>query len=64
MDEKDGFRQRFIMIAHYFPRIDLKNISDDEFAMWSENAQWFHSQQLMVQQANSVGLLGGGPKQT
>lgn len=47
------------MIAHYFPQLDMRTMSDEEFAMWSENAQWMHSQMLMVQQANTVGLLGG-----
>jgi hypothetical protein len=35
-------------------------MTDEEFAFWSENAQWVHSQMLMVQQANSLSLLGGG----
>nr|DAE12691.1 MAG TPA: hypothetical protein [Siphoviridae sp. ctOCb13] len=35
-------------------------MTDDDFAFWSENAIWVHSQMLMVQQANTVGMLTGG----
>jgi hypothetical protein len=31
-----------------------------EFAFWSENAQWMHSQMLMIQQTNALGMIGGG----
>jgi hypothetical protein len=48
------------MTAHYYPQLDLGNMSMQEFAFWSENALWVHSQMLMVQQANSLGMLGGG----
>lgn len=37
-------------------------MTDDDFAFWSENAAWVHSQMLMVQQANAVGMLTGGAK--
>lgn len=59
--KSDYYRQRLIMLAHYFPQFDLKTMSDEEFAEWSEAALWFHSQTLMVQQANAMtGLVGGG----
>lgn len=34
-------------------------MSVEEFAFWSENAYWMHSQMLMVQQANTLGMMGG-----
>lgn len=37
-------------------------MSIEDFAFWSENAYWVHSQMLMVQQANSLGTLVGGAK--
>lgn len=53
------------MLAYYFPQIKLEDLSDEEFAMWTENAQWLHSQMIMMQQANvastmSTALGGGG----
>lgn len=40
--------------------LDLNDMSDEDFAFWSENAYWMHNQMLMVQQANAVGALAGG----
>lgn len=37
-------------------------MSIEDFAFWSENAYWVHSQMLMVQQTNSLGTLAGGAK--
>jgi len=54
------------LIAHYFPGINLDELDEWGFAFWSENAQWMHSQQILIQQANMMGMLGGGggaPKQ-
>lgn len=38
-------------------------MSIEDFAFWSENAYWVHSQMLMVQQANAASVLTGGAKQ-
>jgi len=40
-------RQRMIYIRHYFPGVNLHEITDEEFAMLSEEALWLH-QQFMV----------------
>ena len=50
------------MLAYYYPQFDLKTMSFEEFAFWSENAMWMHSQMLMVQQSNALGMLGGKAK--
>jgi len=36
-----------IYIRHYFPGVNLHEITDEEFAMLSEEALWLH-QQFMV----------------
>jgi hypothetical protein len=33
-------------------------MDDDEFAEWSENALWLHSQMQMLQQANTMNAMG------
>lgn len=49
-------------MAYYYPHLNLQSMSDDDFAYWTENAYWVHSQMLMVQQANTVGMLAEGAK--
>ena len=39
-------RQRTVYIRHYFPGVNLDTISDEEFAMFSEEALWLHEQML------------------
>lgn len=56
------YRQRLALMTYYYPHLDLNDMTDDDFAFWSENAYWVHSQMLMVQQANTVGMLTGGAK--
>jgi len=36
-----------IYLRHYFPGVDLETITDEEFAMLSEEALWLH-QQLII----------------
>jgi hypothetical protein len=36
-----------IYIRHYFPGVDLDAITDEEFAMLSEEALWLHQQVLV-----------------
>jgi hypothetical protein len=36
-----------IYVRHYFPGVDLENITDEEFAMLSEEALWLHQQVLI-----------------
>jgi hypothetical protein len=40
-------RQRLIYIRHYFPGVHLDSITDEEFAMLSEEALWLHQQVLV-----------------
>ena len=40
-------RQRMIYVRHYFPGVNLDTISDEEFAMLSEEALWLHEQMLI-----------------
>lgn len=35
-----------IYIRHYFPGVDLEAISDEQFAMLSEEALWLHQQMV------------------
>lgn len=34
-------------MRHYFPRVDLEIISDEDFAILSEDALWLHEQMLI-----------------
>ncbi len=42
--ENDRIQQRTIYIRHYFPATNFKTLSDEEFAMLSEDALWLHTQ--------------------
>ena len=33
-------------------------MTDEEFAEWSENALWLHSQMQMIQQASTMNAMG------
>lgn len=48
-----------ILIRHYFPGVDLETIDDEQFAELSNDADWLHSQQVMLMQANSIGAAIG-----
>ena len=37
-------RQRLAFVRHYFPGVNINEISDEEFAMLSEEALWLHEQ--------------------
>lgn len=47
-------------MAHYFPGLKIDELNDEEFAMWSENAQYMHSQLLLQNASNMASMLGGG----
>lgn len=34
-------------MRHYFPGVDLDTITDEEFAILSEDALWLHEQMLI-----------------
>ena len=38
MTDEQRIRQRMIYVRHYFPGVNLDTISDEEFAMLSEEA--------------------------
>lgn len=44
MTDEQRIRQRMIYVRHYFPGVNLDTISDEEFAMLSEEALWLHEQ--------------------
>lgn len=50
-------RQRMIYIRHYFPGVNLDTITDEEFAMLSEEALWLH-QQVLVSRLSITPPLG------
>ena len=47
MTDEQRIRQRMIYVRHYFPGGNLDTISDEEFAMLSEEALWLHEQMLI-----------------
>ena len=46
--DRQRIRQRMIYIRHYFPGVNLDTLTDEEFAMLSEEALWLHEQMLAV----------------
>ncbi|KAB4219434.1 hypothetical protein GAP53_08170 [Bacteroides uniformis] len=46
MTDEQRIRQRTIYIRHYFPGVNLDTVTDEEFAMLSEDALWLHEQML------------------
>jgi hypothetical protein len=43
-----------IYVRHYFPGVDMETISDEEFAMLSEEALWLHEQMTITKMTNTV----------
>jgi hypothetical protein len=41
-------------IRHYFPGVDLETLSDEDFAMISEEALWLHSEMMTVKTTNTL----------
>lgn len=48
-----------ILIAHYFPGIDINELDDEGFAMWSENAYWLREQDHKMMVAGMSAMFGG-----
>ena len=46
MTDEQRIRQRMIYVRHYYPGDPLATISDEEYAMRSEEALWLHEQML------------------
>ncbi|MDR2914013.1 MAG: hypothetical protein LBV74_04125 [Tannerella sp.] len=43
-----------IYVRHYFPGVNLETISDEDFAMLSEDALWLHEQMMMARMSNPI----------
>ncbi|MBR5770970.1 MAG: hypothetical protein IKY20_05355 [Alistipes sp.] len=56
MTDEQRIRQRVIYVRHYFPGVDLETISDEDFAMLSEDALWLHEQMLISRMPIPVSL--------
>jgi hypothetical protein len=41
-------------IRHYFPGVDLETLSDEDFAMISEEALWLHHEMMTMKTANTL----------
>lgn len=51
-------------MRHYFPGVSLETISDEDFAMLSEDALWLHEQMLISRMPIPVSLPEKTPYQT
>ena len=51
-----------IYVRHYFPGVDLNTVTDEEFAMLSEDALWLHEQMLISRMPVPVTLPGKTPR--
>lgn len=47
-------RQRMIYLRHYFPGVNLNVISDEDFAILSEEALWLHEQMTITRMTQSI----------
>lgn len=56
MTDEQRIRQRMIYVRHYFPGVNLDTVTDEEFAMLSEDALWLHEQMLAVRMPLPVSL--------
>lgn len=54
MQDGQRIRQRMAYIRHYFPGVDLADISDEEFASLSEEALWLHEQFMVHNSARAL----------
>jgi hypothetical protein len=43
-----------IYIRHYFPGVNPEEISDEDFAMLSEEALWLHQEMMITKTANAL----------
>lgn len=51
--DEERIRQRLVYIRHYFPGVSLEHITDEEFAMLSEEALWLHEQFMVHNSAKA-----------
>jgi hypothetical protein len=50
-------RHKLIYIRHYFPGIDIESLSDEDFAIIANDAEWLDEHQIKVNQVKTLGLL-------
>jgi hypothetical protein len=43
-----------IYIRHYFPGVDLETLSDEDFAMLSEEALWLHQEMMATKMTHAA----------
>ena len=48
LSDEQRIRQRMIYVRHYFPGVNLDTVTDEEFAMLSEEALWLHEQMQAI----------------
>lgn len=51
-----------IYVRHYFPGVDLDTVTDEEFAVLSEDALWLHEQMLATRMPLPVSLPERNPR--
>jgi hypothetical protein len=53
VEDSQKLRQRLVYIRHYFPGVNLETITDEEFAMLSEEALWLHQEMIIARTNNT-----------
>jgi hypothetical protein len=43
-----------IYVRHYFPGVNLETLSDEDFAMLSEEALWLHQEMVATRMVNPI----------
>lgn len=46
------------MVRHYFPGVDIDSLSDEEFAVLSNDAGWMHAEMLNSSSAALAAMFG------
>lgn len=54
VSDEQRLRQRLIYIRHYFPGVQIEQITDEEFAQLSEEALWLHQQMQIARLTQSL----------
>lgn len=55
--DDDYFRQNLIYIRHYFPAVNIEELTDEEFAILANDAAWFDAHQIKIAQTNTIAAL-------
>ena len=54
MKDEQRVRQRLAYIRHYFPGVNIETMTDEEFAILSEEALWLHEQFMVHNSAKAL----------